>query len=158
MAGYEQLCEELGAEFDRRGIHLAVAESLTGGLLTNAFAKASGASEWFCGGVVAYQRNPKHNLLDVPDGPVVSEASAVAMARGATRVLAGDVGLAVTGAGGPDPQDGQPPGTVWIAVVTSDATTTRQYAFDGDPPTVIDHAVTAAVQLLDNHVRQVLPQ
>ena len=103
----------MGSALKDRGHTLAVAESLTGGLLASTFAQASGSSEWFRGGIVAYSSAVKYDLLDVPDGPVVSEAAAVAMARGASVLLQADV--AVTGAGGPDPQDGQPPGTVWAA-------------------------------------------
>jgi Competence-damaged protein len=58
--------------------------SLTGGLLASTFARASGSSEWFRGGVVAYSSMVKYNLLGVPAGPVVSEAAALAMARAAT--------------------------------------------------------------------------
>jgi nicotinamide mononucleotide (NMN) deamidase PncC len=71
----------VGAALNRGGRTLAVAESLTGGLLASAFARASGSSEWFRGGIVAYSSTVKYDLLDVPDGPVVSEAAA-AMARG----------------------------------------------------------------------------
>jgi nicotinamide-nucleotide amidase len=52
----------------------------------------------------------------VPPGPVVSEEAAAAMAAGVRRVMEADVGLAVTGVAGPDPQDGQPPGSVFLAV------------------------------------------
>jgi nicotinamide-nucleotide amidase len=94
---------------------LAAAESLTGGLLASAFARASGAGEWFRGGIVAYSSEVKYDLLDVPGCPVVGEAAAAAMARGAGRMLEADVAVAVTGVGGPDSQDGEPPGTVWVA-------------------------------------------
>ncbi len=111
----EQDAGLVGAVLKRNGGTLAVAESLTGGLLASTFARASGSSEWFRGGIVAYSSSVKHDLLDVPGGPVVSEAAAEAMAGGAARLLKADVALAVTGVGGPDPQDGEPPGTVWAA-------------------------------------------
>jgi nicotinamide mononucleotide (NMN) deamidase PncC len=62
--------------------------------------------------VVAYASIVKHSLLGVPAGPVVSEQAAAAMAAGAGRVLKAAVGLAVTGVGGPGPQECKAPGTV----------------------------------------------
>ena len=111
----ERDADLVGAALKHSGRTLAVAESLTGGLLASAFARASGSSEWFRGGIVAYSSVVKYDLLDVPRGPVVSEVAAVAMARGAGRLLEADVAVAVTGVGGPDPQDGEPNGTVWVA-------------------------------------------
>jgi nicotinamide-nucleotide amidase len=111
----EQDADLVGAALKRGGHTLAVAESLTGGLLASAFARASGASKWFRGGVVAYSSAVKYDLLDVPRGPVVSEPAALAMARGVGHLLEADVAVAVTGVGGPGLQDGEPPGTVWIA-------------------------------------------
>jgi nicotinamide-nucleotide amidase len=95
---------------------LAVAESLTGGLVAARLVNVVGASTWFRGGVVSYASDVKHSLLDVPPGPVVSEAAVRAMATGVRSVLGADVGLAVTGVAGPDPQDGETPGTVFMGV------------------------------------------
>ena len=58
----------------------------------------------------------KRSLLGVSDGPVVSESAALEMASGAARVLGADVGLALTGVAGPQEQDGQPAGTVWVGL------------------------------------------
>ena len=83
----EQDADLVGAALKHGGHTLAVAESLTGGLLASAFARASGSSAWFRGGIVAYSSAVKYDVLEVPDGPVVSEAAAVAMARSAGRLL-----------------------------------------------------------------------
>jgi PncC family amidohydrolase len=64
---------------------------------------------------VSYASEVKRDLLGVPDGPVVSEQAARAMAAGVCEVLGADVSLAVTGVAGPEPQDGQDVGTVWMA-------------------------------------------
>lgn len=74
--------EELAAVADRTGIRVAVAESLTSGQLAAALGAANNSGEWFRGAVVAYSRAVKHHVLGVPEGPVVSEASAGAMAEG----------------------------------------------------------------------------
>jgi nicotinamide-nucleotide amidase len=99
-----------------KGLTLAVAESLTGGLVAARLVNVVGASTWFRGGVVAYSSDVKHQLLDVPPGPVVSEAAARAMADGVRSALGADVGLSVTGVAGPDPQDGEKPGTVFMGI------------------------------------------
>jgi nicotinamide-nucleotide amidase len=99
-----------------RGLTLAVAESLTGGLVSSRLVNVPGASGWFRGGIVSYATDVKYDLLWVPEGPVVTAAAAAAMAEGVRRRLRADIGLAVTGVAGPDEQEGQPPGTVFMAV------------------------------------------
>lgn len=144
----EQDAELVGAALRHRGRTLAVAESLTGGLLASAFARAPGASEWFRGGVVAYASAVKHDLLDVPGGPVVSKAAALAMARGAARLLAADFALAVTGVGGPGPQDGEPPGTVWTATWPDQLGEAVLLRLSGSPESICEQVCTQTVRLL----------
>jgi nicotinamide-nucleotide amidase len=103
-----------------RGLTLAVAESLTGGLIGARLTGIPGASDVFRGAVVSYASDVKFDLLEVPQGPVVTEAAAVAMADGVRRRLHADVGVAATGVAGPDPQEDRPPGTVCLAVVIGD--------------------------------------
>ncbi|GAA3169467.1 CinA family protein [Nonomuraea roseoviolacea] len=104
-----------------RGATLAVAESLTGGLIGATITAVPGASKAFRGGVVSYATDLKHALLGVPDDLLAREGAvdpgvAAAMAAGVARVCAATYGLAVTGVAGPDPQDGKPVGTVYVAV------------------------------------------
>jgi nicotinamide-nucleotide amidase len=129
---------------------VAVAESLTGGMLSSRLAQRKAASTWFAGGVVAYATRVKHELLAVRPGPVVSEAAAVDMAEGVRQLLGADVAVAVTGVGGPDPQDGIPPGTVWVAVAGPDRCLTRCFHFVGEPRRVCEETVVAALDLLDS--------
>jgi nicotinamide-nucleotide amidase len=134
---------------DRRA-SLAVAESLTGGELSARFACAEGSSEWYRGGIVAYASEVKHSLLDVPDGPVVSEVAVTAMADHVADLLGADVAVAVSGVAGPAPQDDQPPGTVWLAVRAGGRTHTRLEHFAGDAPDVVEATMgCAAVWLLE---------
>ena len=98
------------------GLTLAVAESLTGGLVASRLVAVPGASAWFRGGVVSYASDVKYELLGVPEGPVVSAAAAIAMAEGVRDRLRADVGLGVTGVAGPDEQEGQPVGTVFVGI------------------------------------------
>jgi PncC family amidohydrolase len=82
--------------------------------------------------VVAYASEVKRDLLDVPDGPVVSEAAAMAMAEGVRRLLDADVGLATTGVAGPTEQEGHPPGTVWLGMAVGDDVDAVQVRLPGD--------------------------
>ena len=84
-----------------QGRTLAIAESLTGGLAASRVVNVPGSSDWFKGGVVAYDSQVKFDVLDVPEGPVVSEDAAKAMADGVRRLLKADVGISTTGVAGP---------------------------------------------------------
>jgi nicotinamide-nucleotide amidase len=130
------------------GCAVAVAESLTSGAMASALGAAPQASEWFRGAVVAYSADVKHGLLGVPEGPVVSKSAVSAMAEQTAHLLGADVTLAVSGVGGPDPQDGQPVGTVWFAVHSQSSTSTERCRFDGDPEAVVHQTVQHGLDLL----------
>lgn len=103
-----------------RHLTLGLAESVTGGLVAGRITNVPGSSAVLRGGVVSYASEVKFDVLGVPEGPVVTEAAAVAMAEGAKRVLGSDIGLALTGVAGPDTQEGHPPGTLCIGLVLDD--------------------------------------
>jgi PncC family amidohydrolase len=85
----------------------------------------------------------------VPEGPVVSEEAAIAMARGARSVLGAAVGLGITGVAGPDPQEDLEPGTVFVALaLPSGATPARRLRFNGDRRRVRQFAAISALDLL----------
>jgi nicotinamide-nucleotide amidase len=104
------------------GHTLAVAESVTGGLVTGRLTNIAGASDVLVGGVVSYASEVKYEVLNVPRGPVVSGEAAIAMARGVKAALHSSVGLALTGVAGPSEQEGQPIGTLWVGVCLADGT------------------------------------
>jgi nicotinamide-nucleotide amidase len=98
--------------------------------------------------VVAYSAEVKRQLLGVRPGPVVSRGAVLDMARGAALLFDADCAVAVSGVGGPDPQDGLPPGTVWLAVVAGDHQRAELHRFAGDPDEVCAATCDAAVALL----------
>lgn len=139
----------VGKLLKAQGLTLAVAESLTGGLVAARLVDVPGSSAYFRGGVVAYASELKHSLLDVPEGPVVSHRSAAAMAAGVRRLMGADVGLGVTGVAGPDTQEGQPPGTVFLGVaVGEDEPITVQVRLPGDRERVRQFACISLLDLL----------
>ena len=101
-------------ELVTQGLTLATAESMTGGLIASRLTDIPGSSQAFLGSVVSYANAVKHEVLNVPDGPVVSEQAVLSMAKGVCEVLGADVSVAVTGVAGPEPQEGNRPGLVWI--------------------------------------------
>nr|WP_245993396.1 nicotinamide-nucleotide amidohydrolase family protein [Xylanimonas allomyrinae] len=135
-----------------RGWTLAVAESLTGGLVAAALVDVPGASSVLRGGVVAYATDLKASLLGV-DAALLAERGAVdpdvatAMAAGVRRVARSDVGLATTGVAGPDAQDGQAPGVVYVAVVTPERTDVRRLDLAGDRAAIRCGAVGGVLDL-----------
>jgi nicotinamide mononucleotide (NMN) deamidase PncC len=81
VAAARSLARAVAEELQRRSLWIGVAESLTGGMLSSFLAAAPNASEWFRGGIVAYSRAVKRDVLHVRPGPVVSEGAALDMAR-----------------------------------------------------------------------------
>jgi nicotinamide-nucleotide amidase len=132
----------------RDSLRVVVAESLTSGALAARLGAGPDAATWFGGGLVAYQEVVKFGLLGVEEGPVVTEACAEQMARGATSLFKADVAVSVTGVGGPGPSEGKPPGTVFVSVVTTEDQVTRELHLDGEPAAVIEQTCEAAISLL----------
>ena len=112
------------------GLTLGLAESVTGGLIAARLTEVPGASDVLRGAVVPYDRALKTGVLGAPDVNAVSEEMALAMAAGACRVLGADVGLATTGAAGPESHEGAEPGTVWIGLHLDGATDAVRLRFN----------------------------
>src|SRR6202034_794207 len=113
----------VAAQLKALGLSLGLAESLTGGLVASRLVGVPGASRWFRGSIVSYASEVKYNVLGVPEGPVVTAAAAGAMAEGARKVLGSEIGLALTGVAGPDPQEGVAPGTVFVGLARAGVAT-----------------------------------
>jgi nicotinamide-nucleotide amidase len=132
---------------------VAVAESLTGGLLSAALTTRAGSSAVFRGGLVVYATETKDTIAGVP-GPLLAAEGAVsahvaaALAAGARDRLQATYGVGVTGVAGPDAQDGQPVGTVHVAVAGPDVGDVRSLALDGDRNAIRELAVEHALHLL----------
>jgi nicotinamide-nucleotide amidase len=136
----------------QRGWSLGVAESVTGGLVAGRLTSVAGASDVFRGSVVSYASEVKFDVLGVPPGPVVSEEAAMAMARGAQRVLGSDVALALTGVAGPTEQDGEPVGTLCVAVVMPHVQFTCTLRLPGVREQMRQMSVISALDLIRRHL------
>jgi nicotinamide-nucleotide amidase len=145
----DQTMEDVvGAQLLERGLTLAVAESVTGGLIASRLVGVAGASHWFRGGVVSYASEVKFDLLKVPVGPVVSGDAAEAMAIGVRTLLKADVGLSVTGVAGPEEQDGQPAGTVFVGLSLGESLQHAALRLPGDRPRVRAYSAISSLDVL----------
>jgi nicotinamide-nucleotide amidase len=138
-----------------RGWTVAVAESLTGGMVAASIVDVPGASRVLRGGVVAYATDLKAALLGV-DAALLAAHGAVdprvveQMAHGVRRLLGADVGLATTGVAGPGSQDGHPPGEVHLAVATPDGVRLESLRLGGDRAAVRAGACRAVLRCAVN--------
>lgn len=135
------------------GPTVAVSESCTGGLLAAKIVDIPGSGQWFMGGLVAYDSAIKHRLLDVPEGPVITPDAAMQMAAGVRGLIGSDIGLATTGVAGPDSEEGQPVGTVFIGIADDSGTRALRLDLDGDPTEIREaaaqHGVGQVLQALE---------
>ena len=162
------LCELLGVDRRRvaelvavlaeRRVTVAAAESLTAGLFTAVLTEIPGSSAVLRGGIVCYATDLKHTLVGVDAalldrvGPVDRDVAA-ALAAGARATCGATIGVGLTGVAGPDPQDGVPPGTVFVAVSAPGAARWRGLsggAATTDRGQVRAAAVRAALELLED--------
>ncbi|SUD47716.1 competence damage-inducible protein A [Nocardia otitidiscaviarum] len=148
MSDTGELASALARIALRSGRTIAVAESLTCGKISAALGAAPDSAQWLRGGLVAYSTEVKRKVLGVPDVPVVSETAALAMAAGVRSLLDADLAVAVTGVGGPDAQDGEPAGSVWLAVDSVYGSRARHRQFDGPPEDVLARTVETALRML----------
>ena len=136
-----------------RNATVAVAESLTGGLLGGELSDVAGASAAFRGGVISYDADAKRDLLGVPEklldarGPVDEEV-AIAMATGVRDRLGATYGIALTGVAGPEAHGGQEPGTVWCALMGPAGGRTVKWTWSGDRDRIRRLSVTYSLDFL----------
>ncbi|GAA1981323.1 CinA family protein [Kitasatospora viridis] len=156
MTEFVPLAEQVHAELRALGATLAVAESLTGGLLAARLVDVPGASATFRGSVTAYATELKAELLGVDEGllavhgpvhPVVARQ----MAEGVRRLLGATYGLSTTGVAGPEPQDGQPVGTVHLGLAGPGGTLVSSPRLSGDRATIRRKAAQGALELFLTH-------
>lgn len=150
----ERLPQVVGRLLLERGLTLAVAESCTGGLLSDRLTDVDGSSAYFERGVVVYSNRAKQEFLGVPDDVLrihgaVSAPCAEAMARGICARAGSDCGVSVTGIAGPEGgTPAKPVGTVFVAVSVRGQVEARRLAFPGDRRAVKVQAAVAALDLI----------
>lgn len=133
---------------------LAVAESCTGGSITNRITNVAGSSMYFKEGVVTYSDNSKKQLLGVKDETLnkygaVSGEVAAEMAEGIKKISGADLGISTTGIAGPKPSStGKPVGLVFIGLASSAGTKIHRFNFSGSRTEIKDRITAAALDIL----------
>jgi nicotinamide-nucleotide amidase len=150
----EGLPEVVGGLLRTAGLTVAAAESCTGGLLGKRFTDVPGSSDYFLGGITAYDNRVKTEVLGVPAGLLaekgaVSGEVAAAMAEGVCRLLGADCALSTTGVAGPGGgSEDKPVGLVYIGSVVQGVTQVERTYFPGQREQVRERAAFAALDLL----------
>lgn len=162
MSADRDLAARIVGLLGQRQQTVAVAESLTGGLLGAAITTVPGASVVFRGGVIAYATDLKAQLLGVSAALLAARGAvdpdvAGAMAEGVRDRLGAAVGVATTGVAGPDPADGKPPGTVHIAVSAGSGPVIRTLALAGTRDEIRRDTVEGSLRLLWDVLREESP-
>ena len=161
MTEYATSLAPVHANLRELGATVAVAESLTGGLLTAALTATAGASNTVRGGLVVYATDLKATIAGVPadllaERGAVDPDVALALARGVRTRLEATYGLGITGVAGPDPQDGKPVGTVFLAIAGPQDEVVAERTFSGDRAAIRGAAVEAALDVLRRECRNAI--
>lgn len=134
----ERLEQIVGYYLQMRGMTIAVAESCTGGLLSQRLTSVSGSSRYFLGGAIVYSNDMKTLFADVPplmiaENGAVSKPVAIALAEGIRKRCRAKMGVGITGVAGPTGgTDAKPVGTVFVSVADGTRTETIERKFPGD--------------------------
>jgi nicotinamide-nucleotide amidase len=158
----ESATADVLAALAARGLTIAVAESLTGGMLISELVDVPGASLTVLGGIVAYNTHLKATVLGVDAATLATHGAvhpdvALGMAVGVRRALAVDgydaaIGIATTGVAGPDLQDGHPVGTAFIALSSAEETRVVELHITGDRQAIRKQVVSESIVLLEEYV------
>jgi nicotinamide-nucleotide amidase len=150
---------QLAELLKKHSLTLAVAESCTGGLVSDRITNIPGSSAFFLGGVTAYAYSAKIHLLGVRQETLelhgaVSQETVLEMARGVRQALAADIGLSVSGVAGPDGGTIEKPvGLTWIALSTNQFEQAWSYTWQGDRLQNKFRSAQQALQLLVDYLR-----
>ena len=156
--GEVPLAQVVGMLLKEKGITVAVAESCTGGLLSEQITRVAGISKSFVTGVVTYSNASKIKLLNVSADTLykygaVSEHTALEMAEGVKKLGGTDIGISITGIAGPDGGTQEKPvGLVYIGMVTNDNRTYKQLNLAGDRLKIRSMTTMHALDMIRQHL------
>lgn len=149
---------QVGTLLHERGLTLALAESCTGGQVSDRITNVPGSSEYFLGGTVAYAYQAKVDLLGVSWDTLhtygaVSREVVLEMAGGARQNLKADLAASSSGIAGPGGgTPTKPVGTVWIALIAPNGSWTREFLFSGNRQEIKSQSADAVLQLIVDYL------
>ncbi len=154
----------LGGLLVQRGLHLAVAESCTGGLIGHRITNVPGSSAYFSGGVIAYANQIKMDVLGVSahtleEHGAVSEQTVLEMAHGVRKAMGTEIGAAISGIAGPDGGTAEKPvGLTWIGLSAPGVDKAWQHIWPGSRLEVKQQSAQQVLRILVDYLRGSLPE
>jgi PncC family amidohydrolase len=151
---------EIAKILKRKKLTISVAESCSGGLLSNKLTNISGSSEYFIGGVVAYNNSTKIKILKVPKELLkkygaVSEEVAKKMAENVRKITNTDIGISTTGIAGPTGGTKEKPvGLVFIGISDEKRTIVEKFNFKGKRLEIKEKTAISSLKLLKKFLRE----
>jgi nicotinamide-nucleotide amidase len=155
MGKMKGIVKQIHAALLKQGKTVAVAESCTGGLLSNLLTGIPGSSAYFIFGAVTYANSAKHKILGIPFSTInrygaVSKQIATAMAKNVKKIAGSNYGIGITGIAGPTGGSiKKPVGTVFIAIAAKASTLCRKYHFHGSRAFVRQQTAKETLKLLN---------
>jgi nicotinamide-nucleotide amidase len=148
----QELASSLIKKLEEKNLTIAVAESLTGGLVVASLTEIPGASKVFKGSITAYADEIKQNILNVKDETItnftsISEQVALEMAINVRKIMKSDIGISTTGVAGPEKSAGFAPGLVFVAISIGDHNMCQKLEITGDRSKIRNQTVHEILQL-----------
>jgi nicotinamide-nucleotide amidase len=148
----QELASSLIKKLQENNLTIAVAESLTGGLVAASLTEIPGASKVFRGSITAYADEIKQNILNVKDETItnftsISEQVALEMAINVRTIMKSDIGISTTGVAGPEKSAGFAPGLVFVAISIGDHNMCQKLELTGDRSKIRNQTVQEILQL-----------
>jgi nicotinamide-nucleotide amidase len=148
----QELASSLIKKLQEKNLTLAVAESLTGGLVAASLTEIPGASKVFKGSITAYVDEIKQNVLNVKDETItnftsISKQVALEMAINVRTIMKSDIGISTTGVAGPEKSAGFAPGLVFVAISIGDHNMCQKLEITGDRSKIRNQTVHEILQL-----------
>jgi len=148
----QELASSLIKKLQENNLTIAVAESLTGGLVAASLTEIPGASKVFKGSITAYADEIKQNILNVKDETItnftsISEQVALEMAINVRTIMKSDIGISTTGVAGPEKSAGFAPGLVFVAISIGDHNMCQKLEITGDRSKIRNQTVQEILQL-----------
>ena len=147
-----ELASSLIKKLQEKNLTIAVAESLTGGLIAASLTEIPGASSVFKGSITAYIDEVKQSVLNVKSETItnftsISEQVALEMAVNVRKIMKSDIGISATGVAGPEKSAVFLPGLVFVAISIGDHNMCQKLELTGDRTQIRNQTVQEILEL-----------
>jgi len=150
--------KEISGVLTKNDLGLSIAESCTGGFISNAITNLPGSSRFFEMSVICYSTESKKSVLGISASLLkkhgtISEQTSVAMAKAVRNLSGSDISLSVTGIAGPESIEDKDAGLIYMAVATRGLVESKGMKFSGDREEIKRQASLAALKFLNQVLR-----